>query len=502
MGFNFIKFNDLAFSYPSSPEVIFQDINLHLTRGWYGVVGSNGAGKSTMLELATGRLTPVKGTVDKPDYAIYCPQRTDAMPEEFLNFSKSFSKTACIIRGKLHIGNDWVFRWSTLSHGERKRAQIGLALWQEPDALAIDEPTNHLDSQARALVREALSLFDGIGILVSHDRELLDSLCQYCLFVEPPQVVVRKGGYTRGKQTTEEENKSLIKQRAIKKQALKKLKREAGRRRNSASQADKERSKKGLSTKDHDAKQKIDGARLTGKDGVAGKLLRQIGSRVERARKDLDGIRTPKEHSLGIWLPGVTSLRDRILDLPEGIVELGGGKYLEHPALPVMPEDRIGITGPNGAGKSTLIQKMKENFNVDPAHLTYLPQEISAAQSRAIIGEVRRLPNEQKGRLMTIVSCLGSRPQRLLESATPSPGEIRKLSLALGMVRDPHVIVLDEPTNHMDLPSIECLEQALMNCPCALVLVSHDRHFLDKLVSLHWSITKTGKSFFQLNTSI
>ena len=89
---------------------------------------------------------------------------------------------------------------------------------------------------------------------------------------------------------------------------------------------------------------------------------------------------------------------------------------------------------------------------------------------------------------MAIVSRLGSRSERLLDGATPSIGETRKLLLALGMSRQPHIILMDEPTNHMDLPSIECLEQALADCPCCLVLISHDRRFLDQLIQQCWHI--------------
>jgi ATPase subunit of ABC transporter with duplicated ATPase domains len=89
---------------------------------------------------------------------------------------------------------------------------------------------------------------------------------------------------------------------------------------------------------------------------------------------------------------------------------------------------------------------------------------------------------------------LGSRPEKLLNSDEPSPGETRKLLLAVGMTHTPHIIIMDEPTNHMDLPSIECLEQALKDCPCSLLLVSHDRYFLNKLTSREWNITPDTNS--------
>ncbi len=89
--------------------------------------------------------------------------------------------------------------------------------------------------------------------------------------------------------------------------------------------------------------------------------------------------------------------------------------------------------------------------------------------------EMRSLPKPVLGRMMTIVSRLGSSPEALLQTQCPSPGEARKAMLAMGMAREPYVIVMDEPTNHLDLPSIECLEAALGGCDCALVLVSHDQ---------------------------
>ena len=117
-----------------------------------------------------------------------------------------------------------------------------------------------------------------------------------------------------------------------------------------------------------------------------------------------------------------------------------------------------------------------------------VPQEISAEDSRALLETIKRLPNDEQGRVMTTISRLGSRPARLLESALPSPGEVRKLLLAIGIVRGPHLIVMDEPTNHMDLPGILCLEQALADCPCAMLLVSHDEAFLEKITETDWHL--------------
>jgi macrolide transport system ATP-binding/permease protein len=106
------------------------------------------------------------------------------------------------------------------------------------------------------------------------------------------------------------------------------------------------------------------------------------------------------------------------------------------------------------------------------------------------MAKARMLPNEKLGRMMTVVSRLGSRPHRLLDSVEPSPGEIRKILLATGIANTPYLIVMDEPTNHLDLPSIECLEHALTDCPCGLLLVSHDQRFLDALARKRWHISE------------
>jgi ATPase subunit of ABC transporter with duplicated ATPase domains len=152
-------------------------------------------------------------------------------------------------------------------------------------------------------------------------------------------------------------------------------------------------------------------------------------------------------------------------------------------------DDRIAITGPNGAGKSTLVRAIIATLNLERERVIDMPQEVNAADAAQILEAARALPDDRLGYVLNVVSRLGSRPQRLLESRDPSPGEIRKLLLALGMARSPHLIVMDEPTNHLDLPSIEALESALDECPCGLVLVSHEERFLERLARVRWRIT-------------
>ena len=489
----FLKFEQVNFTYETAVEPLFQDISVHLPSGWTGIVGANGAGKTTFLKLATGLLTPDKGMVQTPANSVYCPQRTDDQPENFALLLRAASKAAALIRGQFGLQADWLDRWTTLSHGERKRAQIAVALWLEPDLLAIDEPTNHVDAEARDILIQALRTLQGVGLLVSHDRELLDTLCRQCLFIEPPHVTVRPGGYSKGTAVAEEEQKTILRQYALKKQCYKKLKREAARRRDLTNQYHSRRSKKGILKHDHDAKARIDAARLSGKDIVGGRLLRQLDGRLAHMQEALGNIDVKKQYTLGIWLPGSASKRDMLLNVPSQILPVGEHRQLVCPHLTMRPKDRIALTGPNGAGKSTLLRWLLPHLNVPPGQITYVPQEIDAGQCRDILAQIRGLPHEPLGHLMTIVSRLGSRPHRLLESREPSPGETRKLMLALGMIRKPHIIIMDEPTNHMDLPSIECLEAALADCPCGLVIVSHDRPFLEKLTRTEWRIVRNER---------
>lgn len=485
-----IRFQNVSFTYDSATQPLIHNLSVHFARGWTGIVGANGVGKSTILKLATGILEPQLGQVITPEFAIYCQQRTDNIPDQLYDLIHAVDKEAFAIKGRLAVEDDWGKRWRTLSYGERKRAQIAVAMWRKPQVLAVDEPTNHLDTKAQKLLFTALSTFQGLGILVSHDRELLDNLCHQCLFVDPPDAILRTGNYSQGLKQTMKDEITVQKQYTQAKNEFSRLKREVVKRRDVASQANRKRSKRGLELKDHDAREKINLARITGKDGIGGKLLNQLDGRISQARIKMDSIKVKKTYKMGIWMPGAKSKQNTLFNLPAGSLSLGGDRWLHFTDLSMKPDDRIVLTGVNGSGKSTLIGYIMQSLNLQEDHVTYIPQEIDIHASQDIMARALDLPSEKLGQMMTIISCLGSKPHRLLESIEPSPGEIRKILLATGIAKVPHLIVMDEPTNHLDLPSIECLEQALVRCPCGLLLVSHDQRFLDALALKRWHIAE------------
>lgn len=489
MAHSAIFFHHVSFTYDMATKPLLESLAVRFGPWWTGVVGANGVGKTTLLKLATGSLQPTRGHVEIPGETIYCPQRTDEIPERFAELVAATDGQACRTKGQLCIRSDWPERWGTLSHGERKRAQIAVILWTKPLIFAVDEPTNHLDAEARHLLAAALQSFHGIGLLVSHDRELLDTLCRQCLFIDPPEAVLRPGGYSEGAAQARQEALSAQKQYAVASHEQARLKREMARRRELAARANRRRSKRGLAIKDHDTRCKLNLARVTGRDGVGGKLMRQMEGRLDQAVKHRDSIRRTKSQTLGISMDGARAKRDTLFNLSGHSLPLGVDRKLRVPDLVMKPADRIALTGPNGAGKSTLVRHIVRNLNIASERLAYIPQEIGVRRSREILSDARTLPRRLLGRMMTVVSRLGSQPDRLLETDQPSPGEIRKVLLAMGIAKEPYLIIMDEPTNHMDLPSIECLEHALDGCPCGLLLVSHDHCFLDKLTHRRWHIT-------------
>jgi macrolide transport system ATP-binding/permease protein len=484
-----LQFHSATYFYKTSNQPIFENLSVQLGHGWTGIIGSNGAGKTTFLRLACGQLEPTQGRIVAPQNSIYCNQRTDEMPVEFSALFQSSDAYACKLRGQLDLQSDWPSRWPTLSHGERKRAQIAIALWLRPQVLALDEPTNHIDLPARQLLIQSLIQFQGIGLLVSHDQDMLDHLCHQTLFVDIGKVSQYPGGYTQATELRDAEYQRIRRNRSKARHQLTHLQCERKRRHIEAGKADRKRSKRGLSPKDSDGRAKRDLARISGKDGQAGRQLSQLDGRYKRLKEQLDNAFVKKQTSSRITLQGEYAQQDRLLRIEPGFLNLGHERRLHFPELVVTPTDRIGIIGPNGTGKSTLIRHLIKYKAIPENKLVYIPQEIDTDSAYEILCQVRQKQKAIQGELFSYVACLGSDARRLLETERPSPGELRKLKLALGMTGIPYFIVMDEPTNHLDLPSIKALEKALGACHCALILVSHHLSFLRNLVTIIWQLT-------------
>jgi len=486
---NFIYIDKLSFSYGNSVEPLFNSLNFQLQQGWTGIVGPNGSGKTTLLKLLCEEIQPDSGSVRFNGIRYYCEQRTDFIPSDFETLLNSSENHAFRLRNILDIQDDRISRWDQLSHSERKRCQIATALFCNPGLLAVDEPSNHLDSSSRQILFDALKSYKGIGILVSHDRYILDNLCTYTLFINKDNMELFKCNYSTALAEREKTYQANLHDYETAKREINKLKKKIGQQRYKADQADKLRSKKTIDRKDHDAKSKKNLARLSGKDAVAGQIYKRMQNQLDRSLHKKDPIHVEKSFALGIQFDSQKISRYFPVIIPSEQIDFGNGSHLKFPELVIQQGDKIGIIGDNGSGKSIFINYLVNMLKISSDKIIYIPQEVTIEQSQLMIKRIQTYNNDQKGQMMTIIRRLGSEPVQILETAMPSPGEVRKLILAEGIMKNPALIIMDEPTNHMDLLSIECVESALRECDCTQLLISHDHNFLENTSFYYWEFS-------------
>ena len=236
-----ITLNDVSYSYPNSTQTVLDGVRAVFPAGWTGIIGNNGCGKSTLARVATGMLVPDSGTVSPRDLVVaYCEQDTTVPPGRLEDFACSWEQKAVRLRVDLGVDDDWPWRYDTLSSGQQKRLQVAVALWENPDVLVMDEPTNHVDVLTRRAILRALAGYRGVGLLISHDRELLDALAGQCLCFEGVRVVMRSGGYAQAREQAACDTKTVQRQRRDVKREAARIQAEAARRRNEAGSAGRE----------------------------------------------------------------------------------------------------------------------------------------------------------------------------------------------------------------------------------------------------------------------
>ncbi len=488
-----VLLSHLSFSYTSAVDVL-TNVSLSLSQGWFGVVGPNGSGKTTLLRILSGDLATDSSAIRRiPKQMIghYCTQRVDDLTPVIRHFGKSRDGSALRVMGLLALEVRELSRWGSLSPGERKRWQIGAALYEEPTLLLLDEPTNHLDRRAKGILFDALKRFQGIGVLVSHDREFLDSLTRATIKLDTGgNAKLYSGSYSMARTQWLNEEKLTRQTRAKLQSERRRLKRrlDAARREREKAESKMSTGRRMKGIRDSDARSMASKGRAAAGEKRLGHEVTLLRRKFGRAEESVNQTRVEKQFGGSVFvLEDPAPMHDLIfLELPQ--ISRGGNILARDVRLMVHRDSRIHLQGANGTGKTSLIEELIRKSKLPEDRVLYLPQDLSAEESARLMREIEYLPGDSKGRLMQIVAALGVPPERLLASELWSPGEARKLALAMGLSRQAWLLLLDEPTNHLDLPSIERLEKALTQYTSALLLVSHDERFAAALTREAWTI--------------
>lgn len=514
-----LEIQKLYFSYPSSHVTLFEDFSVQFNDGWTCIAGSNGCGKSTLLKLIAGLLKPDEGRIvsggqTTTGCVIYCPQETAEVPENLYSVFWSDDNEVRRFFSMLHITEEMIARYDSLSGGEKKRIQIACALADRPAVLLLDEPTNHLDEGTVRMISDTLALFNGIGIIVSHDRSFADSLCKHTVYLYNEArafsggrdcVVCESysGGLSKALELREQkashnrgEWKRLDSKAAGEKQRSRRLAEENERSKSRLA-------KKNIDPRDHDAKRKIDVARLGGKDRSTGDAKAHLDSQIQRTEAARDSVKKSLMRKEGFSVEGAGFAKAIVIEETVIFASEEKTSYKLHiPRIVINPDSKIALTGQNGTGKSLFIKHLISELEKSgrTKEVMYLPQEISEDLKNQILSDFNELEDAERGAVLSTLYRLGSEPENLQQGSV-SPGELRKLMISLAVEKPLSLLILDEPTNHMDITSVLALESALSSLSCALIVVSHDRAFLEKVtdVKLHAErIENEGRIFYDL----
>lgn len=339
-----LTMNDITFTYPDAPEPLFEHIDVAFPSGWTAVLGDNGIGKSTLMAIARGEMRPDSGTVTPDPRRLiigYCPQDTDVVPVNLDDFAADWTPEAIVIRDDLGVEDDWPYRYERLSGGERKRLQVACALASRPDALILDEPTNHVDAEARERIVAAMLRYRGMGIVVSHDVELIDATCARCVMFERRHVGSRnmtmvttvRGGYSEATRQIGLRNDSDMARAESSRREVARLTAVKARRFTKVQQVESDkRHGERIDRHDHDARNRRQLARMTGLDRGVTQAYRQLDGRLAAAKRQAGELPVPaKRYEGDIWMDIEPAHCREILRFGPGVIRFGGAADMTDP---------------------------------------------------------------------------------------------------------------------------------------------------------------------------
>ncbi|SDL15009.1 ATPase components of ABC transporters with duplicated ATPase domains [Nonomuraea maritima] len=507
-----VTLRDLTFEWADG-TVALADVNGTFTTGRTGLIGRNGAGKSTLLRLVAGELRPSKGQIDTVGEVGYLAQnltlRQETTVAELLGIQGILDSMRAIEAGDVDqrhfdaIGDDWDIesradealhqigfsagdlgrRVAEVSGGEAMLIAItGLRLRRTPITL-LDEPTNNLDRPTRARLAEFVDQWPGTLIVVSHDLELLERM-DATTELHGGTLDTFGGPYSAWKEHQEQEQLAAVQAARSAQQALKVEKRQ--RVEAETKLARRERTAK-KTQKDGGIPKILAGNRASKAQASAGALRSTLDDKVQAAQAAVDAAdaRVREEQHISLVLPDP--------DVPRGrrIAELQD----ENRTVVIQGPERVALIGANGSGKSTLIKRLLHGGPPVPGRphgrlftelVGYLPQRLDGLDDEAgAMANVRAVaPGTPSGTIRNQLARLllrgdsVDRPVRTL-----SGGERFRVALARLLLAEPpaQLLVLDEPTNNLDIASVEQLAEALDAYRGALLVVSHDLAFLERI---------------------